>query len=280
MRVLIFVASLPYSEPAVLFGGLIARLTQSSITLLHATPPDKDLSDAENTLAQARALLPSVAVNTRIYQSPSIKGILAEIHSGNYDLVVLQARQTLRLRDRLRDTVDRVIAKESPISVLIVKQGRPNLERILICTGGQDTAEPVIETGARLAQAAQAQVSVLHVATPVPRMYAGLDAMAETLPELLQTDTPLAQHLNRASEIMAQHQINATLMLRRGEVVGEILQEALAGDYDLLLIGASAAKKGLKEWMLGNATRRIVDTARCPVLVVKRAEAEQLGTDL
>lgn len=269
MNMLIYVASLPYARPAVLFGGLVACLTGSSVTLLHVAPPNEGSSAAEGVLAQAHALLSGVVVDTRIRQGSPVRSITAEIESGDYDLIVLRARRTLGLTDLLRGTVGRAIAEKSPIPVLVVKRGRPDLRRVLICTGGTDVAEPVIELGARLAQAAHAQATLLHVAHPIPSMYTGLDTMEETMTELLQADTPLAQHLRHATGILSHHQVDARLELRRGDVADEIIREAHIGDYDLVIVGASEAKRGLKEWVLGNVTRRVVDAVRCPVLVVR-----------
>lgn len=269
MNTLILVANLPYSEPAIRFGGLVARLTRSPVTLLYAGPLRRGMSGAESVLTRAGEMLSGVTVSTRVRRGSLAKSTLAEIRAGEYDLVVLRARQSVNLGERLRGAVGRTVAAKSPISVLVVKRDQPDLDRVLICTGGQGTAEPVIQAGGRLAQAAQAQATVLHVASPIPRMFMGLDAMEETLPELLQTDTPLARHLRHAAETLAQYQVSAELKLRRGDVVDEILQETHNGNYDLVLIGASEVTKGLKEWLLGNVAQRIVDDIPCPVLVVR-----------
>ena len=138
-------------------------------------------------------------------------------------------------------------------------------------------AEPVIETGAWLAGATHARATLLHVASPVPSMYTGLGEIEETLPELLQTRTPVAGHLRHGAEILARHQVSAALKLRYGVVADEILREALEGDYDLIVIGASGTAGRLKGWLLGNVTRQVVERARCSVLVVKRRSALYKG---
>jgi nucleotide-binding universal stress UspA family protein len=103
-------------------------------------------------------------------------------------------------------------------------------------------------------------------------MYTGLDEMDETLAELLQTDTPLAQHLRHGAQILAQHQVEAELELRRGTPTSEILQEIVEGNYDLVIIGASGAAGRLQEWLLGNVSREIVETCKCPILVVRQGQ--------
>jgi len=268
MNILIFVASLPYSKPAISFGGKIAKLTDSRVTLLSAGIYQKDRDKSETLLTDAKALLhDDVEVETRFHAAPPAKAVLQEVEAENYDLVVVRARKAIRYRQRLRGKVGRTIANEAPIPVLIIKQKRATLKRILICTGGTHYANKVIEMGAELARAAQAEVTLLHITNAVPTMYTGLDAVEETLPELLQTQTLIAQHLRDAAELLDSHNVKAQLEIRRGEVATELLQEADEGNYDLIIIGAT--RGALRSWFLGSVTREIVNHAKCPVLVVR-----------
>jgi nucleotide-binding universal stress UspA family protein len=68
--------------------------------------------------------------------------------------------------------------------------------------------------------------------------------------------------------------VTATLKQRHGVAADEILREALEGGYDLIVIGASGTGGRLKEWLLGNVTREVVEHAPCSVLVVKRDGGE------
>jgi nucleotide-binding universal stress UspA family protein len=173
------------------------------------------------------------------------------------------------LTQQLLGSVAQKITRRIPASVLIAREIGPSLNRILICTGGIDVADPVIEAGAHLAGAAHAQATLIHVASPIPSMYTGLQNVCETLPELLQTDTPIARHLRHGAKTLDQHQVTAELKLCHGVADDEILREAHQGGYDLIIIGASGKTGRLKEWLLGNVTRQIVERAPCSVLVVK-----------
>ena len=270
MRILLCVAGLPYAEAAVGFGGMIARITRSPVALLHVVRRNEDRGTGERILIAARKMLPGLTVDTHIRRGDPIGRILAEVEDGGYALVVVGARQPIRLTQHLLGSVTQQVIRRVPTSVLVTRHARPNLERILICTSGAEVAEPVIETGAWLAGAAQARATLLHVVSPVPSMYTGLGEIEETLPELLQTDTPLARHLRHSAEILARHQVTATLKQRHGVAADEILREAFEGDYDLIIIGASGTAGRLREWLLGNVTRQVVEHALCSVLVVKR----------
>ncbi len=270
MKILLCVAGMPYAEAAISLGSMIAGLTQSPVTLLHVIRHEEDRAAGERILAAARENLPGLTVDTCIRQGDPIQQIMTEVRKGKYDLMVIGARQGGGLTQQLLGSVAQKIVRRIPTSVLIAREVGPSLERVLICTGGIDVAEPVIETGARLAQAARAQATLLHVTGNAPGMYTGLREIEETLPALLQTDTPAARHLRYGAEILDQRDVAAELKLRHGVAADEILREVHEGNYDLILIGASGAAGRLREWLLGNVTRQVVEHASCSVLVVKQ----------
>lgn len=275
MKILLCIAGMPYAEAAVSFGGLIARITQSPVTLLHVARREEERATGEKALARAREMLVSashLSVDARLRQGDPIVTILAEAQEGDHDLIVMGARKEVGLAQRLLGSVAQAVVRRALTSVLVVKRAKPDLKRILICTGGLDVANPVIETGAQLAGAAYAQATLLYVTSPTASMYAGLE-VEETLPRLLGTDTPVARHLRHGTETLAQRQVAAELRLRHGVVADEILREAREGNYDLIAIGASGAAGRLRAWLLGNVTRQVVEHALCSVLVVKRRSA-------
>jgi nucleotide-binding universal stress UspA family protein len=100
-------------------------------------------------------------------------------------------------------------------------------------------------------------------------MYTGLDEVEEHLPELLQTDTPMAQHLRHAVDVVARRNVEAELELRHGAVSDEILQESKTGHYDLIVLGASKASTHFAGWLMGDVTAQVLKASRCPVLVVR-----------
>ncbi len=269
MNILIYVSQKSNSKSAVCFGGLLARQIQADVTLLTVIDDARNLDEGYRTLDTAGWWISDFDATTSVRFGTEIEGIMEEIDAGIYDLVVLKARQAIRLIDRKCNKVDRRIAKQVPNSVLVVKQGRPTLNRILICTFGQEIAEPVIEMGARITQSAQAQATLLYVTGPVPSMCPGIIRMEETLPDLLQTVTPVAQNLHCGVKILAHHQVEAELELRHGSVPDEILREAHLGDYDLIVLGASKTSIELSGLWLGDVAQYLVDKAQCPVLVVR-----------
>jgi nucleotide-binding universal stress UspA family protein len=139
-------------------------------------------------------------------------------------------------------------------------------------------SEPVIRVGGWLAEMADAHVTLLHVTSPVPSMYTGFDEIEETLPQLLQTDTPIARHLRLGAKILVQHQADAKLRLRHGIAADEILEETVELNCDLVVIGASGTAGRLSGLLMGNVTRQIVEHTPCAVLVASQTLQNSIPT--
>ncbi len=269
MNVLICVSDLPYTGSTVTLGSQVAKSLKRPISLLKVVTEEEEAETAAFTLEEVQKLLEMPVVETAISLGTPAKEILRKAESGNYSLIVVGAHAIHNLWDQFLQSVTRKVANQANVSVLIARGKSKELRHLLICTSGYVNSEAVIRNGAALAQAAQAKVTLLHVAESIPAMFTGLDEMEETLPELLQTDTPLARHLKWASEHLVQAQVLAELKLRWGIVLDEIIAEAQEGNYDLIVIGARAEYNVLSSLLMGQVTPKIIDNAPCSVLVVR-----------
>jgi nucleotide-binding universal stress UspA family protein len=102
----------------------------------------------------------------------------------------------------------------------------------------------------------------------VPSMYTGLDQIEETVEEFLQTDTPHAQHLRRGVSILQDSMIESEVKIRWGIPIDEIVRETQMFNYDLVVIGSSKVNQGIKEMLMGNMTRKVIDSVDLPVLII------------
>lgn len=107
MKILLCVAGMPYAEAAVSFGGLIARITRSPVTLLHVARRVEEQVTGEKALARACEMLSSLSVETRLRGLPS--GAAG------------------RLREWLLRNVTRQVVEHAWCSVLVVKRRSVNL---------------------------------------------------------------------------------------------------------------------------------------------------------
>jgi nucleotide-binding universal stress UspA family protein len=273
MKILICVNDLISDEPGLLLGRMIAQRFETDVTLFHVLPKKKmdgDRDHAEQLLEQANVILDKYPTTRKVRRDDVVKRILREAEEGNYDLVIITVS---RLGEQSQPSIHRTLLRQLPCCLLVVKNPRADLDRMLICTGGLQMAEAVIQVGAKFAVALDSDVTLFHVAANVPTMYTGLKTIEETLSELLKTNTPVSRHLHRGAEILADHNIDAELKLRHGSAVYEIVREVDLEDYDLVVVGATGADNVLKQWFYGNITQEIVEAVGVPVLVVNQKHA-------
>lgn len=94
------------------------------------------------------------------------------------------------------------------------------------------------------------------------RRFVGKRAVDEYLRELSDAD------LAEARKALDKAGIKHDMIIRVGRVAAEINAAAEQGKFDLLLLG-SKGRSALKDLLLGSVARRIVETAKVPVLLVK-----------
>jgi len=259
---------MPYARRTVRCGHLVARATEAQVTVLTVLDRPQEAQQAQAILNHARQMLEGLAVETKTRRGLPAEEILLEVEEGGYDLVVIGAREVLSWAEQLLGSVARQIVSRTKVPVLVVKGSCSSLDRVLICTGGREYAEPAIEVGTRLAKATGARVTILHVISPPPTMYTGLREMEERVADFLGRDTPEARHLKGAAEVLQRHDVQGELELRQGVVADEILHKARKGNYDLIVVGSSYGQSGIRRYLLGDVTRQILDRSTRPVLVV------------
>ena len=276
---MIYIGDLITDIPGLFLGELLARALQAEVTLFHVAPKIKkkkrERKDGAEILDQARARMGNLQVKTHISRGKVAQKMLSVVQEGQHDIVVITASRIGMHPRHL--SVSREILAKMPSCVLIAKNPKPQIKRILMCTGGLQISESMIAVGAKIASGLGAKVTLMHVAAHVPSMFTGLETIEETMSELLQTDTPVAKHLRRCAQILAKYKVDSELKLRHGEAVFEIAREMDVRDYDLAILGASGATTGLKEWFMGNITKDIIDLVGIPVLVVNQSHASKMS---
>jgi len=104
--------------------------------------------------------------------------------------MIIDANIGAKLNQQHLSVKDRVLVRRALISVSVVRQSASKLKRILISTGGMHLSMMVIESGTQLACASGTKTSLLNVVEAIPNMFATLDEIKGTLPELLSTEGP------------------------------------------------------------------------------------------
>lgn len=268
MNVLVFSMDQPFSAAQIAYAKLVAAQSDSSITFLFAASKKRFVPAGEAAIEAVVHESEGYKVDSCIKVGHPIDSLLEQIETDKFNLIILGLPERIGYTKRLLGTVPQRTIQRSRLPTLLVQNSPTKFNRMLICTGGLESAEKVIRTGALIAAETGARVTLLYISGSVPSMYTGLEEMDETLPELLEADTPLSRHLRRGAEILHEHGVRAELKIRHGVVTNGILREAVRGDYDLIVLGASGARNTLRGWIMGDITQEVVGNMPCPVLIV------------
>lgn len=252
---------------AITLGGRIAAALKAETTLFAA---GRQGNRVYETLNQAMETLHDFGIrpNTLVGIGTPFDQFITQVRRRGYDLVVIGYRKRGPLEKALIGCVAAQVAHQATTSVLVVRQGRPDIRKLLLGIGGEGFTTEIAEWGARIAAAVGAQVTLLHVGLAPPLMFGGLAEVQETLTELLATNTPAARALRQAAAIMESNGIPAEIKIAYGVTERELLRTAQEGDYDMLILGSAWALPSIKRLMLKNITRDILLKTQRPVLVV------------
>jgi nucleotide-binding universal stress UspA family protein/predicted transcriptional regulator len=140
--------------------------------------------------------------------------------------------------------------------------------RILVPVEFDETSSPAIEAAARLAAASEATLFVLHV-VPMVLEPTGMPNYAE----VFKDQEKIARE---KLETILEHQApdaKYELMTRMGDPAHEILTAERNLKADLIVL-ATHGRKGVKRVLLGSVAEAVLREASCPVMTVRRTDAD------
>lgn len=267
MRILLCADKSRNALAAVSLGGRLASALGAETTLLAA---GKKAQQVYNALNKAEEIVRAFGITpkTLVAIGPSVKQFIEQVQREGYDLVVIGYRRRSAMEKALKGCVAAQVVHQATTSVLVVRQGRQDIRRLLLGIGGNGFTTEITDWGARIAVALGAQVTLIHVESAPPLMYSGLEEVHQTLAEFLETDTPAARAIRQAAAALQETRVQAEIKLAYGVTDRELLRTAQEGDYDLLILGSAWARPPLDRVVLENITRNILLKTRRPVLVV------------
>ena len=268
MKLLYLVANQKMTESRASFVAEVAHRLQADLQILVASGDAGVFENAKASYEKVQHVFERSHHQARFVQGDPIKAMEGELSSEEYDMIVFAVGRRKRLIPSQYRLLSQQVIKKAKAPVLLVRRSSKLLDRMLVCTGGLEISEPVVSLSARLAGKVGMEATLLTVAAPVPSMYTGMAEMDETMEELLETDTPLAQHLRRSAKVLTDNGISSEVKVIHGDVVEGILEEAAAGNFDLVALGSTEGLT-LRGILLGNVTQQIINRAACAVLVVK-----------
>jgi nucleotide-binding universal stress UspA family protein len=274
MRILICSNGMPEADNATRIGGLLAAACHAETTLLGIVEEPQEepaLRTALETQAQslrAQGVTPEIVVRA----GEAIRQILGQTSKAHYDLVVIGTRQTGESGLYRSMKTYEVIKSISP-PVLVALGQRMQLKKFLVCTGGKEFIEGAVQLTGKMAAAAGASVTLLHVMAEPPAIYADLVRLEEDVDLLFRSKSELAENLRHQKNELERLGVSVQVRIRHGMVLDQVFEEARVGDHDLIVAGSSQARGIVRHYIMGDLTRSILNHANCAVLVARAGPA-------
>lgn len=179
--------------------------------------------------------------------------IVAAAEKVRPDLVIMgRCGKTALARILMGNVTARVIG-HSPVNVLVVPRGgMVGFQRILVASDGSSYSQAAWELA--LAMAKQAKSRLIGV------------AVAPEEGDIIEAKAIIRRMLTAAS--LAGVPMKGVNPQGVAADTG-IVQQAIKNEVDLIIVG-SYGRTGLKKFLMGSVTERVIGGAPCPILVVKQ----------
>ena len=271
MNILICSDGTPASENAARLGGLLARATQSQVTLLGIAENPSDEQPLRQAIEQETDILrrTGVALQTAIQTGEPTAQILVETSAKKYHLIVIGSRRSMASGRSWQSHRTYEIIKAIEPPVLVAMGTCERLSRILLCSGGKHFINDAVRLTATFAAALHAEVTLFHVMPEPPAIYAHLTQLEEDVNALLASGSELGRNLVAEKRVLEKLGVVVKVRVRHGFVVDQLLDEMREGNYDLIVSGSSRARGPLQHYIMGDVTERILEAAECSVLVAR-----------
>lgn len=263
----------PEGRAALDYGVWLAGRLDLPVTLLGIVEVAAQEGAVRQTVQMTQADLHAAGIpyTMRVRRGRAREVVAAEAGREEH-LVVLGPMGRPRWRRWLRGRSLRRMMPDLPVPFIYAPTAHRRMSRILVSTGALDHAASAERWAVELARRMGAALTVLHVVEAPHFEYPTTQQVVGDWQNLLTTDTPQARHLRA---LMARAQgagVDATLEVRRGTVMHEIVAEARAEPYDLLVMGSKHSSDSLRSQYLPDITAGVMEALSRPVLVVRAGQ--------
>ncbi|HZD56750.1 MAG TPA: universal stress protein [Anaerolineales bacterium] len=245
-----------------------------------------DHASREAILEQTKKMLAekNIQVNTELLVGYPTEQLVEYADEQQPDLIVLGAKGLRSTLGILVGGVAQQVLEYAACPVLVVRAPYQGLKNVLLVTDGSYHSQRTTEYLSDFRLPESTQLRIMHVLPPLasPTTIATswpIDAelfappptkeLEEALNEQATEEERKGQHiLERATSNLRSFGIEATSLLRRGDAATEIIEYVKSNQIDLVIAG-SRGLSGIRSWLLGSVSRKLVHYAGCSVLVVK-----------
>jgi nucleotide-binding universal stress UspA family protein len=230
-----------------------------------------------------------ISVESVLLEGRAHATILQYLEKTPCDLVVMGTHGRPWYQRLLIGSTAETVLRTSSLPVLIVQnlaetQKRPQLKRLLLPTDFSAGGMVSEEWALRLASQEAAEVILVHaVENPLLDMYDPDKAeinlrkiMEESRQHPPRSAQPFWDHAHKVAHAKLTHirqqflgaRVQVELIVREGPAAEDILKVAEQKDVDLIVM-ATHGRSGVRRFVLGSVTEKVVRATPCPVLAVR-----------
>jgi nucleotide-binding universal stress UspA family protein len=281
-----------HAGDALALGSALAEALSTRLVVVSAYTPEEllwepataePLSDAERDgiKAQAEAAVSDLGdVEMRFTPSPSAAGaLLAEAERERAQIIVVGATHRGPVGRLVLGTVTQGVLDAAPCAVAVAPAGLASKGRIRFArvgVGFDDTSEAreALDVARSFAGRVQAELRLMWAAHLTARALP-LAFASYVMPDYLeQVRSEVEGRLDRAAAPIRE-ELEVRTQIVGGDTTEALVQESES--LDLLVLG-SRAYGPIERVLLGSVSRRLLNEARCPVLIVPRGVTADGGT--
>jgi len=231
------------------------------------TPLDED-AQVRVTYEKAESVSPAEAIVNRASDD-------------TFDLIVMGTHGRRGVERLLSGSVSEEVVRQAPCPVFTVlsKDDEPSpgpyVRRVLAPVDLSEQSALIVDHAAELASAYDARLDLVHVVEQAayPDAY-GVDPLAMALPEVQDRAHDALQTLaDRAAET-----VDVEMHTRIGYAAHDIVDFSNEKESDLIVM-ATHGRTGLKRFLIGSVTEKVIRTASCPVFTLKSFGRSLLASD-
>ncbi len=271
MKILVCSDGSERARRALASAAIIANAAKAEITIFGITEVEQDEPKLLEALREEAKVFREQELQLEIVTKigDPVAEIIRRTQETPYDLAVIGAERRGAQEFFLPSTKAYAIAEAISPPVLIVPVSRPAIKRILICSGGGAYIDNAVRFTSKMAKVLSAEITLFTVTPQPPAMHGTIFRRQEDVAALLKSNSALARNLRTEKEIIEGDGVPATVELRHGIVIQQILAEIQRGDYDLVVSGSWPVRDAWRNYAIGNVTREIVNRTERPVLVIR-----------
>lgn len=263
--------------PAVQYGAWLAKAMQTNLTLVGVVERNDQKHPVEDFFSEAIGFLRQETVNYQLrVHNGSMENLLPQLSYANKNNIFLFGdMEHHTLRKWMSGSKFRAVMSSIASPILYAPNVRLPIKKILICLGGLGYTITAEHLGMQVAQLNQASITLLTVIPPIDLDYPEARTLRENWKKLAETNTLPGKSIREAIETAQKMELKASVHIRNGNVVEEILAEIKGGDYDLVCMGSTYSAHGLRHMLTPNVTAEVAEAIQVPILTARYQDTQE-----